>query len=58
MRPLHELMLETMREERRRLPSRSGFLNGRVKLSAGGTLALSSLGNPGFSPFTVRAQDF
>ncbi len=58
MRPLHELMLEAMREERRRLASRRGFLKGGVKLAAGGTLALASFGMPGFSRLTVRAQDF
>jgi hypothetical protein len=58
MRPLHELMLETMREERRRLASRRGFLKGGVKLAAGGTLALATFGMPGFSRLTVRAQDF
>ena len=59
MRPLHEFMLEAIKEERRqRLASRRAFLKGGVKLAAGGTLAVATFGMPGFNRLTVRAQDF
>lgn len=57
MRPLHELMLDTVKEERQRLTSRRGFLLGGAKLAAGGGLALAAAGAPALHQLTARAQE-
>ncbi len=52
-RPLHEHVLETVFEERRRLASRRGFLTGSAKVVGGGALALGLAA----APRLAAAQD-
>ena len=57
MRPLHEAMLDAVKEERARLTTRRGLLTGAAKLSAGGMLALGAVGAPGLGRLRTQTQE-
>ena len=55
MRPMHEQLLDSMRQERQRLTSRRDLLRNGAKLAGGGALAWTLLGQPAAN--LVSAQD-
>ncbi len=58
MRPLHELMLDAVTEERHRLTTRRRLLGGSAKVAAGGAVAMAALGTPALTRLRASAQDF
>jgi len=58
MRALHDMMLDTVKEERARLTSRRGLLTGGAKLAAGGALAMMAIGAPALNRRSASAQEF
>ena len=58
MRQLHELMLDVVKDERKRLSTRRRVLGTGAKVAVGGAAALAMAGSPALGRLRASAQDF